>query len=135
MTTPLAQNGEYDFSTVSGDLDLLVPQETRMTVTMKTVSGDLSCALARDEGWRQAKPEPHRQWWRRAGAHQERQRRLHHPRRERQPRADHDNGVPDHTLTPPTPPPANTTNTTRMANASYGTGTSKRERCTRRVRE
>jgi hypothetical protein len=30
---------------VSGDLLLQVPQETRMTVSMKTVSGDLSCAL------------------------------------------------------------------------------------------
>lgn len=45
VATPLAQNGEYDFGTVSGDLLLQVPEETRMTVAMKTVSGDLSCAL------------------------------------------------------------------------------------------
>lgn len=45
VATPLAQDGEYEFGSVSGDLLLQVPQETRMTVAMKTVSGDLSCAL------------------------------------------------------------------------------------------
>lgn len=45
VTTPLAQDGEYEFTTVSGDLMLCVPQETSATVAMKTVSGDLSCAL------------------------------------------------------------------------------------------
>ena len=86
LTTPLAPNGEYEFGTVSGDLLLQVPQETRMTVSMKTVSGDLSCALpatSTEGGKRNRTLAVNGGGVARPG--QERQRRLHDPRGEQQP--------------------------------------------------
>lgn len=45
ITTAIAPRGAYEFTTVSGDLILHIPQETGATIFYQTISGDVSSEL------------------------------------------------------------------------------------------
>jgi len=54
VETPIAEGGHYDLRSVSGDLQLLIPEDQPCTVYSTSLSGELCCGLpheAKQRGW------------------------------------------------------------------------------------